>query len=57
MTAQNLAQTVLVKIGLATDDGEYIKRFKSVDQGPYRAVTVEVLVSAILQTHMGVLHG
>lgn len=57
MIPQSLAQTVLVKSGLATHDSEYIKRFKSLDQGPYRATTVKVLVSAILQTHMGVLHG
>jgi hypothetical protein len=55
-TTQSLAQSVLVKIGLPTHDSEYTKRFKSVDQGPYRAIAVEVLVSAILQTHVGVLH-
>ena len=52
---QSLAQTaVLMKIGLATHDSEYIKTVQN--QGSYRATTVEVLVSAILQTHMCVLH-
>lgn len=57
MTSQSLAQTVLVKSGLARHDSEYKQRFKKVDQGAYRAIGVDVLVSTILQTHVGVLHG